>query len=456
MNAGFVIYPADGPWHVGWLDQGQPVVQRLSPPAGAPLAEHADAAAQTLQQAGCAGQPIVLALPSPWCLSARVSAEGLDRRNRRRELTFRLEEHLPLSAEQVVADFVHVGEAQTLGVCAELARLERLVSELESRGLNVRHICPAALLAAENATFQQRGLDAVLLADRLDETAHPDYDWVQLDHGRPSDWAWFAADASATHDRLAAWADGPDRSHVMAVLGGPNGLVMPASLVRADLPAMPPMQAGVMQAGRILRDDASPCVDLRRHPLAAPRAGGSSRRPAIALAGAAALLLVGLAVGMLLRGRSYLAASEEYRRRQAAVFRETLPNQPMPGNICARMVSEQRKATRASRPGAVELTSSANGAPSALVQFRDLLNSLPRPDALRYRIVDLSIQPEMIRVDGEALTLVDADQVAAAVRTAGRFEVESPQTQARGDNGVSFLFVARPRGTAAPPNGSAP
>src|SRR4051794_36802733 len=113
----FVILPAPGAWHVG------PAAGPLSDVPAAPDAapdELARAAADALRAAGYAGQGVAVAVPSAWCLCAAVRTDDLPPRNWRQAMAYRLEERLPVSAEDVVADFVPAADGgEALGVCVE-------------------------------------------------------------------------------------------------------------------------------------------------------------------------------------------------------------------------------------------------------------------------------------------------------------------------------------------------
>ncbi len=106
---------------------------------------------------------------------AKVSAAGLPRRGRETALGFRLEEQLPLAIEELTADFVEDAEV-CLGVAVETKKIAAIVDSLESRGISVTSICPAALLiaqylASEDADavliFQQNHVDFVCLKNSV-------------------------------------------------------------------------------------------------------------------------------------------------------------------------------------------------------------------------------------------------------------------------------------------------
>src|SRR5687768_588322 len=112
-----------------------------APPAATPDG-FADAAAGALATLGYAGGGVLLAVPSAWCLCANVTSGDLPARGNRATLVYRLEEKLPVSAEDVVADFIPAADGATaFGVCVEKKVLAPLVESLESRGVAVEAIC---------------------------------------------------------------------------------------------------------------------------------------------------------------------------------------------------------------------------------------------------------------------------------------------------------------------------
>ena len=106
-----------------------------------------DAALRAARDSGARPVPLILALPSSACLAATVSTDGLLRQRRREALSYRLEEALPLDAENYVADFAPAGStSEALGVAVEVDPLRLLIEALEARGLTIAHVCPTALL----------------------------------------------------------------------------------------------------------------------------------------------------------------------------------------------------------------------------------------------------------------------------------------------------------------------
>jgi hypothetical protein len=114
----------------------------------------------------------------------------------------------------------------------------------------------------------------------------------------------------------------------------------------------------------------------------------------------------------------------------------------VPPSIKGRLASEKRRLEGLGGQAAGEALAAVQPI-SALTQLRDVLASLPSD--VRYRILDLSIEPDLVRLDGQARGHAEADRLAAALRQSGRFDVEPPKTQLLKEGGVSFLFTAKPR-----------
>jgi hypothetical protein len=452
----FTIFVGDGAWHVAAVRDAQ---ARLAPVAAADAALPARIGAlrEQLVAMGYADEPVVLALASSWCLCANLSTEGLERGQRRREMAFRLEEHLPVSAEDLVADFINTRDAQAMGVCCELARVEPLVAAMEAAKIAVRHICPAATLAAEHAVGQHAQLGAVLLGwqDNAAAAGATSYDVLEIEAGKLSRWWWLAGDGPAAGAHLAGVAATREQPVLLAVLGCdelPGQAGEYAGLRRVDLQPPEAAQAAACQAARILQQGTSPWVDLRRDKLAAPQKHQVCAKPMAALVIAAAALLVAVSGVMVWRGWQYGAMLDQSLQRQSRIFRAAMPAQTVPPNIKGRLQSEQRKL--AGLAGASGSAGAAAATPSALVRLRDVLANLPGD--LRYRILDLSIQPDLVRLEGQARSHVEAERLAASLRQSGLFDVEPPNTQAIRDAGVSFRFTAKPRASAATAEGHKP
>src|SRR5437773_1319612 len=143
MAGPYVIFAGERAWKIasgGAVDE-----VRIDPEATAN--DIAAAVAAKLRERAYQGEGVMLALPSAWCLSAGISLEGLSAADRA-AMAFRLEEKLPLAAENFTPDFIEQGE-RALGVCVPNDRVSPLVEALERLGIVVQSVSPAAILALQ-------------------------------------------------------------------------------------------------------------------------------------------------------------------------------------------------------------------------------------------------------------------------------------------------------------------
>ncbi len=463
MSDRHLVFLGDGSWRAAAVRDGDVHLIEVPLEPDATTEARVEAARRALADLGYADEPIALALPSSWCLCATIATDDLERGGRRRAMGFRLEEHLPCSAEEVVADYVPGTGGRALGVCALLAPVEPIVNAFEAAGVRVRHICPSAFLAAVHVVrCHAEGAGAVLVAEANggEGDSPPAYDLVELRGGKPTDWWWFADDEAVVRKRLTAWTASEDRPGPVVALGdgGATDLadLVPEPLERVELRDLDRHRAAALHEAKLLEGDDSPWIDLRCDALAAPDPYRTYRRPLGALAAAVVFLLVCISGAAQWRGRRHLALREAYVSEQVDVFKEALPTQPVPrAGIKGRLLSEKRKLAGIGgrEPGGA--VPEATDAPSALAHLRRVLGSLPTD--VRYRVLDLDIKPDYIRVDGQARDHAEAEGVAIAVRQSGHYEVQPPKTETLRKGGVSFLFTARPRrAPAAGPGGGTP
>src|SRR6185369_3653064 len=144
MPTAFVIFASDRAWKIASPSAFDEIP--IDPNAGP--AQIAAQIAQQLRQRGYKSQGALLALPATWCLCASISTANLPDRDHA-AMTFRLEEKLPLAAENITADFI-VHEDTALGVCALNEKIQPLVEALEKSGVTLQSISPAAILAMQH------------------------------------------------------------------------------------------------------------------------------------------------------------------------------------------------------------------------------------------------------------------------------------------------------------------
>jgi len=439
MHAALLI-PDAKRWTIA-LAGDEPTVETIDRPSDADDAQMVAAVHDWLVDHQAPSTAIVLALPSSRCLSARMMTDDLERGNRRQALSFRLEEHLPIAAEQFVADYIETGST-ALGVCIEAEPIEPIVRALEDAGFAVHHIVPLSLLVAAEVAEADRTIEAVLVGS-LGESGQS-VDVIELLDGKPMNWQWFV-DAGdefrVAMQALAAQADGRVR---LAVVG--DGAVHDA--IQGDdrfecIAQLPnTREAAVSAAAKLIDGRTVAWCDLRRDALARPDRYDTYRKPAAVLI-AGVVLLLACVIGITqYRASRYAQMVGNLDAQQIELFKGTLPDQRVPVNIKSRLQSEARKLAGLSGQATGRGDLASLRSTSALVHLHALLASAPAD--LRFRILDLSIDPSEIRVSGEARSHGDAERITAALRDTGRYDVDPPRTQALRDQGVSFTFTAKP------------
>jgi type II secretory pathway component PulL len=345
----------------------------------------------------------VLALPTSMCLCAPIGVADLPQRQRRQAMLYRLEEKLPVAAEDVAADFVESGDL-ALGIAVERRTLRPLAAAAEAAGLRVRAVCPASLLAVQ----QRADTDGLVLW----RVGRGRAELFSLGGGVPV--AWYAL------------ADDPDdvALHVRMATAG-----------AADAPAVAERNDSVIES-------AIEAVAARRRPwidlLRADGAGGASsggvagRGPGRWAAAAAVVFLGCVVAAMLWRSGRYDALAARSEAEQQAVFRETFPGQAVPPDVRSRLLSEARQVSDA--PAGAAAAQAGD-----LVVLRDVLSYLP--GETRFRVSDLRVEDGEFVLEGEARSHGDAEAVAASLRRRAGFTLAPPRTEQRAGRAVGFTLT---------------
>src|SRR4051812_45779742 len=193
----FILFASDTSWRAGG---GETLIDIPIAPSATPD-QIAQAAAQSLKRLGHGSSPMTLALPSSWCLAATIRTDDLPKSDYAAML-YRLEEKLPWPAEAITADFVR-HENGALGICIKTENLRPLIDALESHGIPVQTITPAALLAAN-------------LPEGLLIISSPDHvDLLVMKDGKPLAWSVATTDESDVQLQLKLLSiDYPDLEQI--------------------------------------------------------------------------------------------------------------------------------------------------------------------------------------------------------------------------------------------------
>jgi type II secretion system protein L len=435
----FILFPGDRRWRIAATDGARRIDWiDLSLETGAPddVAEQvAGAMRRTGYRGGSGGGGgAMLAIPSSWCISASISNADLRTRRDRRAMLFRLEEKLPLAAEEVVADFIESSQT-SLGVCARVETLKEITDALESRGVAIESIAPAAMLAAQDRAAQAD--PHVLLIGNGDSI-----DVMGFEHGRPIGWSVAPASPSGVKLHIEM-----QRRRITAE--ATRCWNVERALLEADeqvINGAAPDSAAAQVGHQVLVGRVRPWIELRRDALAARDRFRAHRRALNAALAAAAVLLLCVAGASVLRAARYDAMIRTDERALSDLFRAEFPGWNIPVNVRAVIESEHRRLA-AQQVGAAQQAS----AQSALRTLIGVLGSLP--PQTRVSVARLSFDDRTFSIEGRVPAPAELDAIAEAVRSAG-FRVAPPQAQRDGPDGA-WSFTLRGEVPAAAPGSPA-
>lgn len=431
----FVIFVGDTPARVGIVNpDGSSSMLETGDSETSSTPVLVDGLAEILREQGYRGEGCGLAVPSSWCLCAPISLEGLPRRKAREAMKYRLEEQLPIPAEDFVADFI-VGSGSALGVCVPAARLVPIVEAMQARDIAVEWICPAALLAVQNHEPVLRGeaadalvwgcrehLEVFVFAEGPLEAWHtlpPNADDLLL--------YLRVTRARRGVDLLRVATCNVDREILAQIDGEPH-----LTRVRAD--EKPLLQEALAAAASSLDGRASPPINLRREALADPDVFRPYRAPFVAATAAALLLLVCSAGAMLWRADRYERSAADLRAQQESLFRELFPGQAPPASVRSRLASEVQRLSRpeGEMPGGLPAT-------SALVLLKDTLAGLPA--TARYRVDEIRLADGQLRLEGQAGSHSDINQIVDSLRQHSRLSIEPLRVEQLASQWVAYTVI---------------
>ena len=438
MTARYTLIVGDCPWRLIRVEGGRAQREALDCAEDVGVTQRAEIVAAKLHGSAGGGR-IVLALPSDWCLSAGVDVSDLPRTNRRQAMQYLLEEHLPLSAEDAVMDFSQ-RHGRALGVCAELDRLRPIVDALRDAGVQAVHLCPLALLAG--AYLTEKHPDAAELC-----LSTPDgVDLIDLDQQSPMGWRWFGDPAVLADEDSQRESEPAHTARGTCVLFGEAIELARADCVHEEVNADSQCQIddiAALQAARYLDGEASPWIDLGQNALATSGRYGAVRTNMAGLVAALALFLLCTGLMTYWRGERYARQVEQLQAQQVSIYKELMPGQRVPPSIQGRLESERRRlAGLGGEAGTHDTGHSTLHPSSALTHLHRMLSAWPVGE--RCRLSDITIEPGLIRLNGEAARSVTPERFAASLRETGVYEVAPPNISALNQFGFSFGFIARP------------
>lgn len=428
-------HPTESVWRLGSLTPDGPVIECVTIEGNQDAASIANKLAHAMQGEGYHGEPIILGLPTSMCMIAsmpyRSQGTSTARKCSRSAWIYKLEERLPVAAEDVVADFIW-GRQTVTGIAVLEDTLRPLTESLTSAGICIRGIVPIGLLAlahrAEEVKRQQ--LDAILWQ------SGEGLEVVRLQDTEPTGWQLRDTETGPLKPLLSRLNKDDERTLRIGCIG--------------DLPIDPdaddPFEIAVTDSSslemdalhlsdRILNGSARAPVDLLAHGLSPAWVPREVKTPLTAVIVAGLLLLITLIGVTQLRTVHYEQEARGARIAEANLYHEAFPGKRIPENVRSRLISEHRKLQ--------SLGSVATDNPveqSALQKLYVALAGLPTD--VPYSIQQIRISDHDLLIEGLVKTHGHADFIATAIRDVIGWRVETPRTEQRRDGTVGFTIRA--------------
>lgn len=423
----YVLFAGDEVWRVA----SRGAVDEVRFDREASAKQIAAGVAGKLRERGYQGEGLLLALPGSWCLSAEISTADLPRQDRA-AMAFRLEEKLPLAAENFTADFVIDGE-RALGVCVPNDKVGPLVDALEAAGVVVASVSPAVMLAAQElvrSTPASDPSDRLFLCGEASEV-----NIIALKEDRPKTWALTGSNpAILTMQADLALNEIADDAEFLAC-DLPDGVVDALRSAGYEIsPGRASLDATVSRlAGNMLSGGIAPWFELRRGAMAVEDSLRGVRLSINVALMVAIMFCVVLAGAFVFRSVRYDHLANSYEKSLADEFQKEFPGMTVPINPQATLLSEKRKLTMA---GSSALPAQAQE--SALRVLRDVLTKIPAGSNLS--IDHMTFNDTSLELSGKSRANEDVDALVAAARAAG---MDVPQPQTRKDLEGHWTFLVR-------------
>lgn len=390
-----------------------------------------------IKLAGLSSPKCILAPASQSCFFTTLpTGDDLDPRDRD-ALMYELEDHLPLDAESMVADFVTVpdiaaswltkspapagGESESnsrftfvSGVAIETERWQAIAEAFESKGIQVRCVIPAASLATRSLCQSRRFTDVVELV--LCENNRADFIIV----GSDTILSWKHFHLTAETIRRHRLLD-PLTAETSVVVGADQEtLQLIAGRTAAEQNDEPLETHWERGAELSLSKQSGRWFDLRRDQLAPadPLRPIASQLRWLAIAVAACLFA--MILGGWWRMHRIEQEIDQLRTKQQTEFQATFPGVRVPAALMRRVKSEHAR-VMGSRGASTQVELPR----SAVAVMQDLLAGLPSD--IRFRVTNISVLNGRVDLDLQVRSPVDAGAFATSLSEAG-FQVEPPVT----------------------------
>lgn len=379
----------------------------------------------------------LLAPASTSCFFVTVEVDrAIDARDHAAML-YQLEDHLPVDAESMEADYVELATAagsqrRFAAVAIEIERWNQIAAALEAAGMVVRSIVPATVLAAR-AWCQSNHTDS---GDQSNlffvEQWHCDA--VVVRDGRMVAWKRLPlkTDALRRHQRLDL-----SSSSVVNVVGASSAQEDTIRALYEHAHAIPePLTTWIVRGARLaVGSPSSQWFELRRGKLGPADPWRPIQNQLTFATFALVVCFLTAVIGSWWRTSRIESEIATIRLQQQELFREAFPQSKLPAALVRRVRSEHQRVL-ASR-GA---TANIDLPVSAANVLRQLLAALPQE--VRYHITKIDIVDGELDLDVQVRSPVDAGALATSLSRSG-FDVDPPVTNQKDSRTFESVLEAR-------------
>ncbi len=411
-------------------------VRELKFPADATPEQMADAINAALQELDPAGREVAIAVPADWCLCASIERDGPSRAIRRMPMLYQLEEHLPLTAEEMVADYIPA-ERMAFAVALRVSLIQPLVEAIEQLGWVIGLISPTALLAAQSEPFATalHGCDLLAIGNGRQ------MELMRFTQRTVTEWISLPADPEDAAMAIGLELLSRPGSLRMCCTGVPDAVVerlQTFERLNVQLIVTPSMAESAVQAVQSFADGtASPWIQLRCDALGEADRLRPARRAIRTAMVATMIFILCISAALVWRTLGYQRMAEQFQAKQAEVFREVFQNRIDPDgiDIPSRLASEERRLRL--------LTGQSTDAPtqpSAMVLLRQVLARIS-PDT-QCQVNELRLGEGKLYVEASAPSHASGAAFAAALSADRTFAIDSPRSEQIGEGkGVAIVVT---------------
>jgi len=380
---------------------------------------------------------VAIALDSKSTFAASFAVRNVAETRDRRVMSYKVEELLPVAAEDFAADYIHDG-TNVLGIATQHHVLLPLVTALEEQGLSVHSISPSVISAMQAFVGESGNSSSTSDSDFV---VWQDEDALELMRvgRRVSDWYHLQAEPTQLVQKVGAVLlrnQSPVRVKLIDV----------DAKISEALEGMPGVELEHVKSESLreharrgavaaLNGTSRPWCELRRDKLVVGDPFQAVRSDWQWCQWALALLLMCCAFFFWMRGRQYDQLAGGVRESQRTVYQSVFPNSKIPNAVVSRLKSERAKLSGArGKEAAVEQPL------SALNVLYDLLAGMP--ESMRLQVQQLRVEDGKVFLDANVRSVGNAGELADALEKHG-FSIEPPATEQYEADRVSVRINGR-------------